>query len=169
MSSSFFGNFSNLTHLFFISVYCFLFAYYVFRLFSSIYLFFFFLCRSLDFPSHPKTQQKKNKKSKIQNPDQKASKRVCPTRVCPTHVSAQQLCPQCLFLNSLTIHFDEKIGLFAPYFCSCYQSCGVLHGILVHDWSPPRIKTFFSFCKFISTVSKTSSWKSPKNCAKFGS
>ncbi len=47
--------------------------------FFSIY---FFLCLSLDFPSHPKTQKKtKNPKSKLQNPDQKASKRVCPTSV----------------------------------------------------------------------------------------
>ena len=57
------------------------------------------------------SQNATKKEQKIQNPDQKASKRVC-----PTHVSAQQLCPQSLFLNSLTIHFDEKIGLFAQFF-----------------------------------------------------
>ena len=83
-----------------------LFILYVFRFFS-IYLFvLFFLCRSLDFQdSHhiPKRQQKKSKnpKSKLQNPDQKASKRVCPTRV-SAHPSAQQLRPQRLkHLNPL--------------------------------------------------------------------
>ena len=50
--------------------------------------------------------------------------------------------------------------LLAQFF-SCHQSCGVLHGILVHDRSPPRIKTIFCFCKFISTKWKMSSWKSP--------
>ena len=55
------------------------------------------------FPSHPKTEKKKTKnpKSKLQNPDQKASKRVCPTRV-SAHPSAQQLRPQRLkHLNPL--------------------------------------------------------------------
>ena len=136
---------------------CFFCNHYVFCFFS-IYFFFSFLCRWV---SHhiPKRERKKNEKSGIQNPDQKASKRVCPTRVCPTSVSARSSAQQ------LPIHFDV---LFAQFF-SCHQSCGALHGILVHDWSPPRIKTSFCFCKFTSTVSKMSSWKSPEKCAKFGS
>ena len=95
--------FSMFLHSFF--GYLFLFVFYVYITFYvfPFFLFIFFLCRSLDFPSHPKTQFKKKKqKSKIQTPDQKASKRVCPTRVCPTRVSAQQLRPQRLkHLNPL--------------------------------------------------------------------
>ena len=89
----------------------------------------------MGFPSHPKTRKTKNPKSKLQNPYQKASKRVCPTRVCPTSVtcvcltsvtcvcptsvsarpSAQQLRPERLkqFETPLTIHF---VALFAQFF-----------------------------------------------------
>ena len=80
----------------------------MFRYFLSIYFFFFSVpfIGFPGFPSHPKTLFKKKTKSKLQNPDQKASKRVCPTRVCPTRVSAhpspQQLRPQRLkHLNRL--------------------------------------------------------------------
>ena len=113
----------------------------------------------------------KTPKSKPQNPDQKALKRVCPTRVCPTRVSArpsaQQLRPQRLkHLNPL-LPFTLMCCL--PNFFPVIKAAVVLHGILVHDRSPPRINTFFCFCRFISTVSKMSSWKSPKKCANFGS
>ena len=77
--------FSHLTQLFFICLFCMFFVFF--------YLSIFFLCRSLGFPSHPKTKKKNNPKSKLQNPDQEASKRVCPTRV-SAHPSAQQLRPQ---------------------------------------------------------------------------
>ena len=66
---------------------CVLFVYYVSRFFS-IYFFFSFLCRSLGFPSHPKTRGKK--KRKIQNPNSKIEieKR---RNVSAQHVSASQV------------------------------------------------------------------------------
>ena len=76
---------------------CFLFVDYVSRLFS-IYCFF-----SLPFIGFPITSQnaRKKKQQKIQNPDQKAPKRVCPTSV-SARPSAQQLRPQRLkHLNPL--------------------------------------------------------------------
>ena len=88
--------------LFFILQFFFSFDACVFYLFIMFLVFFLstfsFLCRSLGFPSHPKTRKKKRK---IQNPDQKASKRVCPTSV-SARPSAQQLRPQRLkHLNPL--------------------------------------------------------------------
>ena len=150
--------FSHLTHVFF------LFNHYVFCFFS-IYFFFSFLCRWV---SHhiPKRERKNKKNPKSRSKSVEAclpNKCVCP-RVCPTASSpkAQALEPP------LTIQFDV-LYCCLPNVFSCHQSCGVLHGILVHDWSPPRIKTIFCFCKFTGTVSKMPSWKSPNKCAKFGS
>ena len=109
--------FSPLTHLLFICLFCMFFVFFYLFNFSL-----FFLCRSLDFPAHPKTQNKtKNPNSKLQNPDQKASKPVCPTRVCPTSV-CPPVCPTAsspkaqTFEPPLTIRCVKKIGLFAPYF-----------------------------------------------------
>ena len=84
--------FSHLTHVLFICLII---------MFLVIFLSTFsFLCRSLGFPSHPKTRGKK-KQQKIQNPVQKAPKRVCPTSV-SARPSAQQLRPQRLkHLNPL--------------------------------------------------------------------
>ena len=95
--------FSHLTHVF-------LFVYYVSRRFS-IYFFFSFLCRSLGFPSHPKTR---GKKTTTKNPKSRPksvetclpNKCVCPP-VCPTASKAQTFEPP------LTIHFDV---LFAQFF-----------------------------------------------------
>ena len=154
--------FSPLTHLLFICLFCVFFVFF--------YLFFsFFFCAVHWISQHiPKRKTKR----KIQNPNSKIQIKKRRS-VSAQHVSAQQLRPQKLkHLNPLLpFILLKKIGLFAPYFfiVSCHQNCGVLHGILVHDRSPPRIKTIFCFCKFISTVSKMSSWKSPKKCAKFGS
>ena len=133
------------------SFFCFIFVYSVCVSFflSTVFIFSFFLCRSLDFPdSHhiPKRSLKKKQKSKIQTPKSRSKSVeaytclpntcVCPP-VCPTASSPKAQ----TFEPPLTIHFDEQIGLFAPYFFSCHQSCGVLHGILVHDRSPPRSRT----------------------------
>ena len=76
--------FSIFLHSFF--GYLFLFVFYVyitFYVFPSFSVHFF----PVPFIGLPITSQnaiKKIQKSKIQTPDQKASKRVCPTRVCPT-------------------------------------------------------------------------------------
>ena len=90
--------------------------------FFSIYLLFsFFLLPFIGFPgfpSHPKTP-KKNENSKIQIPKSRSksveaclpSTCVCPP-VCPIASSPKAQ----TFEPPLTIHFDEKIGLFAPYF-----------------------------------------------------
>ena len=107
----------------------------------------FFFC-AVQWVSHhiPKREKKtKNPKSKLQNPDHKASKRVCPTRVCPTSVtcvcltsvtcvcptsvsarlSAQQLRPERL-KQFETPSYHSFCCVVCPIF-SCHQSCGVLH------------------------------------------
>ena len=150
--------FSHLTHVFFICLLCF-----------SSFFYLFFLFFSVPFIGFPITSQNaREKKTTTKNPKSRPksvetclpNKCVCPP-VCPTASSPKAQ----TFEPPLTIHFDV---LFAQ-FVSCHQSCDALHGILFHDWSPPRIKTIFCFCAFTSTVSKMSSWKSPKKCAKFGS
>ena len=97
--------------------------------FFSIYLLFFlfFLCRSLD-SRIPITSQNANKKNrKIQNPNSKIQikkrRSVSPLRMClPNTCVCPPVCPTAsspkaqTFEPPLTIHFDEKIGLFAPYF-----------------------------------------------------
>ena len=94
---------------------------------------YFFLCLSLAFPSHPKTRNKtKNPKSKLQSPDQKKSKRVCPTSV-SAHPSAQQLRPQGLkHLNPLLPFILMKKFGCLPHVCSCHQSCGVFFFCGIH-------------------------------------
>ena len=115
---------------------CFLFVYSV----CFSFFFYLFICSFFPvpfigfpgFPSHPKTPTKKNEKSKIQNPDQKASKRVCPTRVSAQHVCLPNTCvcpPVCPTASSpkaqtfeppLTIHW----ALCPIFFIfSCHQSC----------------------------------------------
>ena len=130
---------------------CFLFVYYVSRFFLSIFSFLF--C-AVHWVSHhiPKREEKKNEKSKIQTPKSRSKNvetclpNTClPHKcVCLTSASARPTAssPKAqTFEPPLTIHFDV---LFAQFF-SCYQGRGALHGILVHDWSPPRIKTIFCF------------------------
>ena len=115
----------------------------------------------------------KNQKSKIQNPN---SKRVCPTRV-SAHPSAQQLCPQRLKHlkpSPFTIHVDEKIGLFAPCFVYFFVIFFLSSKLQCFTWNfgswPISPKTHDNHrLKFVSTVSKMSSCKSPKEFAKFGS
>ena len=119
----------------------------------------------------PKSIKIQDPKSKLQNRDQKASKRVCPTRVCLTSVSArpsaQQLRPHRLkhLKPPLTIHFDV---LFAQFFLVIRAAVLYMEFWFMTGF-PQESRQFFVFCKFTSTVSKMSSWKSPKKCAKFGS
>ena len=127
-----------------------------------------FFCAVHGFPITSQNANKKNRK--IQNPNSKIQikKRrsvsalhvclpntcVCPTRV-SAHPSAQQLRPQRLkHLNPplpfISIHFDEKIGLFAPYFScfSCHQSCSgffcAVHGfpITSQNASQKKLREF---------------------------
>ena len=105
---SFFGYFFSFVCI------CFLFVYSVCFSFFSIC---FVSVPPMAFPSHSKTQKKQfqNPKSKLQNPDQKARQ-------------TQKLGPERLkHLNPLLpLKVDEKIGLFAPCFFSCFschQSC----------------------------------------------
>ena len=108
--------------------------------------FFFFSVLFIGFPITPQNAKKKNK---IQTPKSRSksveaclpntclpNKCVCPP-VCPTASSPKAQ----TFEPPLTIHFDV---LFAQFF-ACHQSCSVLHGILVHDWSPPKNQNNFLF------------------------
>ena len=120
---------------------------------------------------NPKIHQ--NPRSKIQTPKSRSksvetclpntclpNKCVCPP-VCPTASSPKAQ----TFEPPLTIHFDV---LFAQFFlvikaAVLYMEFWFMTGL------PQESRQFFAFCKFTSTVSKMSSWKSPKKCAKFGS
>ena len=103
-------------------------------LFCMFFVFFYlFICSFFPvpfigfpgFPSHPKTPTKKIEKSKIQTPKSRSKSVeaclpyacVCPP-VCPTASSPKAQ----TFEPPLTIHFDEKIGLFAPYFFMFFLS-----------------------------------------------
>ena len=100
------------------------------------------------------------------NPSILSFKRVCPTRV-SAHPSAQQLRPQRLKQLNPLLPFIlmKKLGCLCPIFFSCHRSCGVLHGSWFMTGLPQELGQSF-FCKFISTVSKMSSWTSPNNFCK---
>ena len=142
---SFFGYFS---HLFFICLFILCFSLF----FLFMYLFFFFLCRSHWVSYHiPKRQKTSNtQKYKLQNQDQKTSKRVCPTRVCPTrvsaHPSAQQLRPQRFkHLNPLLpLILMKKLGCLPQIFnLSSKPRCFfcVVHWISHHSPKRPPKKS----------------------------
>ena len=146
---------------------CFVFSIY------SIYFFFFSVpfIGFPGFPSHPKTQFKKNNKnpkSKLQNPDQKASKptRVCPTRV-SAHPSAQQLRPQKLkHLNPLLpFILMNKLGCLPHIFFPVIKAAVFYMEFWFMTGLPQEVGQSV-FCKFISTESEMSSWQSPKKVCK---
>ena len=113
---------------------------------------------------NPKIHQ--NPRSRIQNPDQKASKRVCPTSV-SARSSAQQLRPQRLkHLNPL---WPFILMCCLPNVFLVIKAAVLYMEFWFMTGLPQESRQFFVFCKFTSTVSKMSSWKSPKKCAKFGS
>ena len=114
------------------------------------------------------------KRQPHQNPDQKASKRVCPTRVCPTSVSvrasAQQLRPQRLkHWNPLLPFSLMCCTVVCPMFFLVIKAAVFYMEFWFMTGLPQESKQFFCFCKFTGTVSKMPSWKSPNKCAKFGS
>ena len=136
-------------------------------LFFTIYLFVFifsvFFCAVHWISHHIPRREKKNPKSKLQNPDQ-ASKLVCPTR------SAQQVCLPTRLPNS----FAPK-DVWTPSYHSfwwknwavcpiCFFSVIKAAVFYMEFWFmtglPQESRRLFG--KFISTVSKMSSWKSPK-------
>ena len=135
---------------------CFLFVYYVSRLFS-IYFFFSFLCRSLGFPSHPKTR---GKKTTTKNPKSRPksvetclpNKCVCPP-VCPTASKAQTFEPP------LTIHFDV---LFAQFFLVI--KAAVLHmEFCFMTGLPQESRRFFVFAHSPAQWAKCQAGNHPKS------
>ena len=102
------------------------------------------------------TKIHQNPRSKIKNPRSK----IQTPSVSAQHVSAQRVCLPTPLPNScvpkgsniwnpplLPFMLMNKLGCLPHVFCillsffSCHQSCSVLHGILVHDQSPPKLTT----------------------------
>ena len=114
--------FSHLTHLLFISLFCMFFVF--FSIYLSFYFIYFFPVPFIGFPITSQNAKKKFEKSKIQTPKSRSkSVEAClpytclPNAcVCPPVCSAASSPKAQTFEPPLTIHFDEKIRLFAPYF-----------------------------------------------------
>ena len=141
----------------------------MFSVFFYLVVFSFFCAVHLTSHHIPERQPKKTKnpKSKLQKPDQKR-RSVSAQHVClPTRLPNSFVPKGSNIRTPLTIHFDEKICRLPHIFScfSCHQSCGVLYGILVHDRSPPRIRTI-NFLEIHQHLSKMSSWKSPNKVCK---